>query len=140
MSITTKTGDTGLTSLFSGERVPKDDLRVDAYGTVDELDAHLADAFHYVEDVQIQGILRDIHTQLGHVMAVLASTDEPTSKHSDEAVPDRLTQPCHPPAFNPASLIERIRAHPVILSPTLCATHVPLGQPVTSEALKLIHP
>ena len=76
MSITTKTGDTGLTSLFSGERVPKDDLRVDAYGTVDELDAHLADAFHYVEDVQIQGILRDIQTQLGHVMAVLASTDK----------------------------------------------------------------
>ncbi len=95
MSITTKTGDTGLTSLFSGERVPKDDLRVDAYGTVDELDAHLADAFHYVEDVQIQSILRDIQTQLGHVMAVLASTDKPTSNHIDEAEVERLTELVH---------------------------------------------
>jgi cob(I)alamin adenosyltransferase len=37
MKIYTKTGDGGSTSLFSGGRVPKDDIRVEAYGTVDEL-------------------------------------------------------------------------------------------------------
>lgn len=37
MKIYTKTGDGGNTSLFSGGRVPKDDIRVEAYGTVDEL-------------------------------------------------------------------------------------------------------
>jgi len=42
MKIYTKTGDTGATSLVGGRRVPKDDLRVCAYGTVDELSAHIA--------------------------------------------------------------------------------------------------
>jgi cob(I)alamin adenosyltransferase len=41
MKIYTKTGDTGETSLFSGGRVPKDDGRVEAYGTVDELNSWL---------------------------------------------------------------------------------------------------
>jgi len=40
-SITTKTGDEGMTSLYSGERVFKDDPRPDAYGTVDELETLL---------------------------------------------------------------------------------------------------
>ncbi len=42
MKIYTKRGDGGTTSLIGGRRVAKDDLRVEAYGTVDELGAHLA--------------------------------------------------------------------------------------------------
>lgn len=42
MSIITKTGDQGITSLYSGERVPKSDPRIDAVGALDELSAHLA--------------------------------------------------------------------------------------------------
>ena len=41
MSIVTKTGDRGETSLMYGHRVPKNDARVDAYGCVDELTAAL---------------------------------------------------------------------------------------------------
>ena len=41
MKIYTKTGDAGDTSLFGGKRVPKSSLRIDAYGTVDELNAQL---------------------------------------------------------------------------------------------------
>ncbi len=41
MRIYTKTGDDGSTGLFGGARVPKDDLRVEAYGTVDELNSVL---------------------------------------------------------------------------------------------------
>ena len=41
MKIYTKTGDKGTTALFGGMRVPKGDIRIDAYGTVDELNAHI---------------------------------------------------------------------------------------------------
>ena len=41
MKIYTRTGDAGETALFGGGRVPKDHVRVEAYGTVDELNAFL---------------------------------------------------------------------------------------------------
>jgi cob(I)alamin adenosyltransferase len=41
MKIYTKTGDKGTTALFGGKRVSKADIRIDAYGTVDELNAHM---------------------------------------------------------------------------------------------------
>jgi len=41
MKIYTKTGDKGITSLLGGIRVPKSDLRIDAYGTIDELNSYL---------------------------------------------------------------------------------------------------
>ena len=41
MKIYTKTGDEGITGLLGNRRVPKDDLRIEAYGTIDELNAVL---------------------------------------------------------------------------------------------------
>jgi cob(I)alamin adenosyltransferase len=41
MKIYTKTGDTGTTALFGGKRVSKADLRIDTYGTIDELNSYL---------------------------------------------------------------------------------------------------
>ena len=41
MKIYTKTGDKGMTSLCDGSRLSKDDIRVEAYGTLDELNAHI---------------------------------------------------------------------------------------------------
>jgi len=41
MKIYTKTGDKGNTSLFGGTRVKKSHLRIDAYGTIDELNANI---------------------------------------------------------------------------------------------------
>jgi len=41
MSVTTKTGDQGMTSLFTGERIAKDDMRVEVYGDVDSLGSTL---------------------------------------------------------------------------------------------------
>jgi len=61
MKIYTRTGDSGQTSLFSGGRVAKHHLRVETYGTVDELNAHLgfirtlelpSDAQSWLERVQ----------------------------------------------------------------------------------------
>ena len=61
MSIYTKTGDQGTTGLLFGERIEKDDLRVETYGAIDELNAHLGFAkrvlkereeFEWIEHVQ----------------------------------------------------------------------------------------
>ena len=41
MKVYTKKGDTGLTGLIGGTRVPKSSLRIDAYGTVDELNSYM---------------------------------------------------------------------------------------------------
>ena len=50
MRIYTRTGDTGETGLIGGQRVPKDDPRVEAYGTVDELNAAIGVARGYLRD------------------------------------------------------------------------------------------
>jgi cob(I)alamin adenosyltransferase len=74
MSITTKSGDKGMTSLQSGERVWKDDLRVEAYGTLDELDALLGDARLSISTQEIRDILESIQKTLYRLMGQLACT------------------------------------------------------------------
>lgn len=76
MKIYTKTGDKGLTSLIGGTRVPKSDLRIDCYGTVDELNS-------YVGLIQCQEIadqhkehLKEIQDRLFTIGAYLASDPE----------------------------------------------------------------
>ncbi|MFT3885028.1 MAG: cob(I)yrinic acid a,c-diamide adenosyltransferase [Flavobacteriales bacterium] len=61
MKIYTRTGDQGQTSLLGGTRIPKDSLRIEAYGTMDELNSHL-------------GLLRD-HAQ-GRQDALLVPIQE----------------------------------------------------------------
>lgn len=50
MKIYTKTGDKGTTSLVGGTRVPKTHVRLEAYGTVDELNANLGVLVTYLPD------------------------------------------------------------------------------------------
>ncbi len=73
MKIYTRTGDDGTTALFSGGRVPKHHLRVEAYGTVDELNSVLgvARALHPSADTDAD--LERIQRQLFHLGADLAT-------------------------------------------------------------------
>jgi cob(I)alamin adenosyltransferase len=71
--IYTKTGDKGETALFGGKRVAKSHLRVDAYGTVDELNAFIGLLRDAVEDVAVRRILETIQHRLFTVGAHLAS-------------------------------------------------------------------
>jgi cob(I)alamin adenosyltransferase len=64
MKIYTKTGDDGLTGLFGGARVKKDDPRVEAYGTLDELNAQLGFARALAPPVEISGLLQDLQASL----------------------------------------------------------------------------
>ena len=72
MSITTKTGDKGLTGLFTGDRVAKYSPIMEANGTIDELDSFLGEAKHYVPE-EMAEILEKIQVQLYGIMAELAS-------------------------------------------------------------------
>ena len=76
MKIYTKTGDKGTTALFGGTRVPKHHIRIDSYGTVDELNSHLG----LIRDQDIQQHYKDIliHVQdrLFTLGAILATDPE----------------------------------------------------------------
>lgn len=72
MKIYTKTGDTGETSFFDGSRVSKADLRVDAYGEVDELNACLGAARGVCRDADLGEALAAIQQRLFAVGARLA--------------------------------------------------------------------
>ncbi len=73
MKIYTRTGDKGETSLFSGGRVPKHDLRVEAYGTVDELNAILGVARAAGPGKEVDLWLGEVQQQLFHLGADLAT-------------------------------------------------------------------
>lgn len=73
MKIYTKTGDDGTTSLFSGGRVSKTHLRVEAYGTVDELNSILGVARAYQPSEKTDTWLAQIQRQLFNLGADLAT-------------------------------------------------------------------
>lgn len=79
MKIYTKTGDKGTTSLIGGTRVAKSDLRIEAYGTVDELNSYIG----LVRDQEVNRnraiILKEIQDRLFTIGALLA-TDPVKSK------------------------------------------------------------
>jgi cob(I)alamin adenosyltransferase len=79
MKIYTKTGDGGETGLFGGQRVPKDSLRVHAYGTADECNAALGVARAAGLDTALDVLLAQVQNQLFVVGADLATPGE--SKH-----------------------------------------------------------
>jgi cob(I)alamin adenosyltransferase len=73
MKIYTRTGDTGETSLFGGQRVPKDSPRIRAYGTVDELNAALGSAIASADNEDLIGVLEQVQKELFMVGADLAT-------------------------------------------------------------------
>jgi ATP:cob(I)alamin adenosyltransferase len=75
LAIYTKTGDGGSTSLFDGKRVKKYDLRVETYGTFDELNAHISLCEKYVTSDQNKACLNRTQELLFCVGAELATED-----------------------------------------------------------------
>lgn len=76
MKIYTRTGDRGETGLFGGPRVPKDHIRVEAYGEVDELNSVLGLALTRLDagnSADIAGALREIQSELFTIGANLAT-------------------------------------------------------------------
>jgi cob(I)alamin adenosyltransferase len=97
MSIATKTGDGGQTGLIGGTRVSKADLRVEAYGTVDELNSTMGFARSLCANAEICAAVHDIQKTLFNVGSALAtppSGKNAASPLSAEEV-DKLTEMVH---------------------------------------------
>ncbi len=76
MKIYTKTGDKGLTSLIGGSRVPKNHIRIEAYGTVDELNSYIGLIRDQIVNENELFILKEIQDRLFTIGAVLAAEPE----------------------------------------------------------------
>ncbi|MGE5589733.1 MAG: cob(I)yrinic acid a,c-diamide adenosyltransferase [Bacillota bacterium] len=103
MKIYTRTGDAGQTSLFGGQRVGKDDLRVEAYGAVDECNAALGLAVSACSHADLQAQLQQLQRELFDLGADLATPNdspgadrvrrvEPAAVERLEAAIDQATQ------------------------------------------------
>ncbi len=98
MSIATKTGDSGETALMYGVRVPKTDLRVEAYGTVDELNAALGLVRATAIESLVQEAVLSVQKELVILMGELAVADKDRERYLKDgfevvtaAMVDRLT-------------------------------------------------
>lgn len=84
MKIYTKTGDKGTTALFGGTRVPKDHIRIESYGTVDELNSYIGLIRDQEIDSHYKKILIEIQDRLFTVGAILATPPEKEVKKNGE--------------------------------------------------------
>jgi len=84
MKVYTKTGDTGTTALFGGTRVSKHHIRIESYGTVDELNSHIG----LIRDQEINShykeVLIEVQDRLFTVGAILATPPEKETLKSGE--------------------------------------------------------
>jgi cob(I)alamin adenosyltransferase len=97
MSIATTRGDQGQTSLAGGLRVQKDAVRVEAYGTIDELNSAIGVARAGIEEPRVRDLLKDLQRELFRVGSALATP--PGSPKAEPAITadmvERLTTEVH---------------------------------------------
>lgn len=80
LKIYTKTGDLGTTSLIGGTKVSKSNLRIETYGSVDELNSHLGLVIDTCEDKASRKTLKEIQDRLFTIGSALACDPDKESK------------------------------------------------------------
>lgn len=80
MKIYTKTGDKGSTSLIGGTKVSKAHLRIEAYGTVDELNSYIGLCRDHIKDADSRAVLLETQDRLFTVGSALACDPEKETK------------------------------------------------------------
>ena len=91
MKIYTKKGDTGTTQLIGGTRVPKNHIRIEAYGTVDELNSYIGLTSDSISDVKVKDILKEIQDRLFTIGSSLASDPEKSKMKIPDLKEDDVT-------------------------------------------------
>ncbi|MCC5828579.1 MAG: cob(I)yrinic acid a,c-diamide adenosyltransferase [Phycisphaeraceae bacterium] len=92
MKLYTRRGDDGLTDLFGGQRIAKYSLRVEAYGTVDEVNSAIGLALVCARDTELGPVLLEIQSRLFDLGAHLASPAREEESSSDKGHVRRLGQ------------------------------------------------
>ncbi len=91
MKIYTKTGDGGTTALLGGKRVPKSDLRIDAYGTIDELNSFLGLVRDQAVNSHRAVFLKEIQDRLFTIGADLATASGKDKVKKPDLLPEDLS-------------------------------------------------
>ena len=90
MKIYTKTGDKGTTALYGGTRVKKYNLRIDSYGTVDELNSYIG----LIKDQEISDTIKDVLLRIQNELFTLgAMLATPPEKETLKSGKERLNIP-----------------------------------------------
>lgn len=92
MKVYTKTGDKGTTSLVGGTRVPKTHIRLEAYGTVDELNSNLGLLITYLTDERDKNFLQQVQDKLFAVGSHLATDQEKTKLNEVSVITPTLIE------------------------------------------------
>lgn len=88
MKIYTGFGDTGKTRLYSGQIVDKDNLRVETYGTFDELNSTIGILITYIDNTFLQEDLKTIQNDLFKISSELATPNDLTIKSFNSVLTD----------------------------------------------------
>ncbi len=91
MKIYTKTGDKGQTSLIGGTRVPKHHIRIETYGTVDELNSYIGLVRDQQIDDRSKKILIEVQDRLFTIGSILASDPEKSKMKVPDLQEDDVT-------------------------------------------------
>ena len=122
MKIYTRTGDQGLTSLIGGTRVPKSSLRIECYGTVDELNSYLG----LVRDQDVNAPRRPLLKEIQDRLFTIGSTLAADPEKSRMKLPDLLA--------TDVELLEEQMDFMNETLPALRAFILPGGHPAVSHA------
>ena len=95
MRVYTKTGDKGKTSLYDSKRVFKDSIRVESYGTIDELNSYLGLTKNFIEDEDIYNLIHEIQRKLFDVAAELATEEVVFLENKIDEYLDQVETPDH---------------------------------------------
>lgn len=120
--IYTKTGDTGNTSLIGGTKVSKAHLRIESYGTVDELNSHIGLVADLLSDLPEKATLLEVQDRLFTIGAALACDP---AKESPLQIPDLFESDVE-------LLEQRIDAMEAVL-PAMKSFVLPGGHPTVSQ-------
>jgi len=92
VKIYTRGGDKGETSLIGGKRTSKSSARIDAYGSVDELNSAIGLAISFIDDKEVKGILEGVQNELFIVGSDLADPSYPENPNKTARVSDAMVK------------------------------------------------